>query len=462
MALRVTERMNVHSLSKQEPPWSRGLLAVIAAGCIAVPCLFTTRVDAVFAVPKLAALWTLLALCLGVVAAGALLSDMLPGSARLVWRVDVAVLAFVALSLTAWATSVDRRQSLYGEQLQYQGVLTLFLYVGFFYVARLAVAERWSVGVLMWAIAIGATFVSGYALIQKAGLDPIWHGYLPGGRVFSSIGQANALAAYLVLAIPLSVVLALGAKRMRRALILLATLAMVAAFVFTRSRGGYLGLSSALLVLALGWWREVNPKPRRLLAAVATLVVVTVAIGASGRTPSAPEALRHVPSRSDASVRFHLDAWRVAAEIVKDHPLLGTGPETFPEVFSRYGHEVLPPRRALTLDAFRVESPHNVYLAIAAGSGIPSLIAYLAIVAGFFASALRAHGRASRNGRITLVAVLAAVTGHLATDAFMTAEITSSWLFWLLLGATLGWVSAEESGIEHGRRSRARERRLRE
>jgi hypothetical protein len=37
--------------------------------------------------------------------------------------------------------------------------------------------------------------------------------------------------------------------------------------------------------------------------------------------------------------------------------------------------------------------------------------------------------------------VVGAVLGHLITDVFMTAETTSSWLFWLLMGAGLGLAS---------------------
>jgi hypothetical protein len=50
---------------------------------------------------------------------------------------------------------------------------------------------------------------------------------------------------------------------------------------------------------------------------------------------------------------------------------------------------------------------------------------------------------------VLLVAVLAALAGHLVTDSFMTAEVTGTWLFWLLLGATLGVLPAIESGADN-------------
>src|SRR5262245_44832143 len=178
--------------------WSWAPAGVVLASCVVVPCVFWTRIDAVFVVPKLAVLWTALALGLVLVAVGVVATGRAPGGARWVPLVDVPVAVFVALGIAAWAFSTDREQSLYGERLQHQGLLTLLLYVGFFFLARLSIFDGRRLRLLSWAVAAGATLVAGYALVQKAGLDPIWEGYLPGGRVFSSIGQANALAAYLV------------------------------------------------------------------------------------------------------------------------------------------------------------------------------------------------------------------------------------------------------------------------
>ena len=160
-------------------------------------------------------------------------------------------------------------------------------------------------------------------------------------------------------------------------------------------------------------------------------------------TLAASGQLGRLASARDASTQFHLDAWRVAAEIAKDHPVLGTGPETFPDVLPRYTHDVLPAERASELDAFRVESPHNVYLGIAAGSGLPALIAYLVAIGGFVVVTLRTLRVATREVRIVVVAVLGALAGHLATDAFMSPEVTSAWLAWILLGGSLGMIACE-------------------
>jgi O-antigen ligase len=420
------------------------LLVVIAIACVAVPAAFTTRIQAVFVVPKLGVLWGLLAVCICILAVRALLSSE-PLSLRPVWAVDVAVVAFGSLTTLAWLFSSDRDQSLYGERLQHQGLLTLLLYVGWFYVARIAISDLEDLRVLLAAAAAGGAVVAGYALVQKADLDPVWDGYLPGGRVFSAIGQSNALAAYFVLVLPLAASFVFDARRVVKVAALAVSSAVLLAFVFAQSRGGYLGLVTAGVVVAAGWTYVLRPG-RRLVAVAAVGVVTAISVA----TVAAAGELGRIGTVTDASARFHLDAWRVAAEITKDHPVLGTGPETFPDVLPRYTH-LLPAERASEIAAFRVESPHNVYLGIAAGSGLPALIAYLVAIAGFVVACVRTLRVARRNIQIPVVAVLAGVAGHLVTDAFMSPEVTSTWLAWILIGGSLGMVAT--SDLHRGRTS---------
>ena len=423
----------------RDPSLSVGLPALLFSACVVVPCLFTTRLHAVFVVPKLAALWAILALGLLLVAVGSMRSSR----HRSLSAVDVAIGLFLALNLAAWLFSIDRRQSLYGERLQYQGLLTTLLYAGYFYLARVSIADVRRLRLLLCGVAAGAGLVAAYALVQRAGLDPIWDGFLPGGRVFSSIGQSNALAAYLVLALALSSVLIFDGRIWIRAPALAAVGAMMLALMFTFSRGGYLGFLAAGAVLAVGWRPELSMRAKRVACAAAALLVAGVAATALVQPAGATgvESFRRVVSRSDESVRIHTSAWRVAAQIAMEHPLLGTGQETFPEVLPGYSHAVLSTDRAAALDAYRVESPHNVFLGVAAGSGIPALLAYLGVLAAFVVATLRATRCAERDTRLLLVAALAGVVGHTVTDCFMTAELTSTWLTWLAMGAVLGVVS---------------------
>ncbi len=319
-------------MESREPSWSGALADLLLVTCVVVPCVFTTRLDAVFAVPKLVVLWAVLALSLVLVAVGCSSRRSAVGSSgdrecrHRRGRVPRAQRRSVDLV-------VGPGQSLYGERRQYQGLLTILLYIGLFYVARLAFSTEHRLRQLFWAVAIGASFVSGYALVQKAGLDPVWDGYLPEGRVFSSIGQANALAAYLVLAIPVTVALLDQRRLPLRAVSLAAFLAMTAALALTQSRGGYLGLLAAAVVLVAGLRERLRPHARWLAqigaACLAAVIGVVVLSGATDATFKQP--VRRPLSIGDESVRFHVDAWHVAIRIAAEHPLLGRGRRRSPK-----------------------------------------------------------------------------------------------------------------------------------
>ena len=231
------------------------LFAVIAVACIAVPAVFTTRVQAVFVVPKLGLLWGLLAVCIGIAAFQTLVLAR-PLGLRPVWVVDAAVVSFMGLTTLAWIFSSDQEQSLFGERLQHQGLLTTLLYVAWFYVARRAISDVADLRWLLAFVAAGGALVAGYALVQKTGLDPVWEGFVPDGRVFSSIGQSNALAAYLVLVLPPAASFAFDARPVVKVASLVVSSVVLLAFVYTQSRGGYLGLLTAGTVVAVGWRDE--------------------------------------------------------------------------------------------------------------------------------------------------------------------------------------------------------------
>jgi putative inorganic carbon (HCO3(-)) transporter len=422
-----------------------------------VPCLFTTRTSDVFYLPKLVGLWVLLAVVVWFMAVSNLTTEA-RSSFRWVAIVDVPVLGFAIWNLLALALSTDRHQSLFGERLQHQGVLTMFLYIAFFYLARVLINDHQQMLRLFVAVSIGASGVAIYAITQKLGLDPIWKGYLPSGRVFSTIGQPNALAGYLVLAIPITAALAIERSNWWRLAAVAGLASMMGALLLTYSRGGYLGLVVAVIVFLFALREKINVNRRTLRAGVGVALVVLV-LGVTLIAPvrSAVTRAWHRSTSvgavsSDESIRSHIDVWRVAIRIVADHPLVGTGPETFPEVFPGYSQMVLPAAAVNYFAQFRVESPHDEVLAVASGTGIPGAVTYLSALAGILYVLWQAS-QSKRNAGVglALVAVMAAALGHVVTDAFMSAEITGSWLFWILTGAGLGIASGIPASARAGR-----------
>ena len=411
--------------------------SVVVGGTVTIPVIFSIAHDDVFALPKMA-LTASLASLLAVLLVGHWLAGGRP-MRRPTW-LAIALGSFAGWNLLAAWFAIDSWHALVGEAYQYQGLVASLAYGTFLIGAWSTVRTESRRGILLVGVAASAVVVATYALLQRMGLDPIWS-TLPRDRVFSTIGQANALAAYLVLVAPLVVVLAIRRGWRWRLAGLLALI--VSALAFTLSRGGFLGLATVAIVLVLGAWRV---RPHMSLSGRWLAASALIAIGAVVTAASVPE-MRAVVERvgaralltadlSEGSTRMHLDQWAVGAAIVADHPVLGTGQDTYVLMFDEYRDRVLAPDRAALLSYFRPESPHNVYLATAAGAGLPALIAYLSVIGLVMARAahfLRAEVPAP--ARLFAAACLAAIAGHLVTDAFLTAETSGSVLFWIALGA---------------------------
>lgn len=418
----------------------RLIAALLTSATIVVPLVFSISTDETFVAPKLIILWLVLG-------AGVVLATTARLRARILgsWLLpDTLVVVYTLLLIFSFVFSVDWRQSLWGERFQRQGLLTSLLYVGFYFLARMAISERRRLCLLVRGVASGATVAAAYGVLQKLGLDPIWS--LPNVRTFSTIGQPNALGAYLAGTTLLTAVIAVAVKDTRRR-ILWSTAAFVQALalVLTLSRGAYLALVVGLAVVCIGLWRTPSVNRRRLAGlAVATSVGVAIIVAVLPPTRNvAEQAVSRTVASLDidqpGSVRMHLDAWKVGWEIASDHPLLGTGPDTYVLEFPAYRDSLLPMDQAAVFLPYRVESPHNVYLAVATGSGLPALAVYL----GFVVSVL--WRIRLRDDSLLYFGITAAVVAHLVSDLFMTAEVTGSWLFWLLLGTA---TRLHQDGVE--------------
>ncbi len=441
------------------PIWRRWTLGILFVTALALPLIFDFLDRDAFARAKLALLHLLVPLA----ATGPLFAVV---TGRLAWRVrpqwaDVAVVVFAALAVLATVLSIAPGLSLEGEHFQWQGLVSLLLYAVAYAVARTVLVDEPPLRRFFVALALATLIVSGYGLLQQVQLDPVW-GVLYKDRIFSTLGQANNLAAFLVLTIPCLGVLIVVGGRVLRMLAAATLLIALAALALTLSRGGYLGLLAglvAMIAVVASLTARVSPAVRNRSARVdrrwvrgglllfgAAIVVILVVPPAREQAVRVVQRGASVVSGRDSSSEAHLDLWAVGLRITLDHPLLGTGPDTYAVEFPRYRDVVLPPERAAVLSKFRPESPHNVYLAISSGLGLPALVAYLALIGLALISAARTVRGSTGPTRILAVALIGAIVGHLVSDAFMTAELTGSWLFWTLLGAAVSLRAGNHEG----------------
>jgi O-antigen ligase len=140
-------------------------------------------------------------------------------------------------------------------------------------------------------------------------------------RIQSTLRGANPLGAYLVLVIP---ALAIIKTKARLARILFLAASLVALF-FTYSRSAWVGL--ILSLVALGYLIWINPKRRKLFAAVCILIAIIAAllVIALRNNPTAEDVFFHTNKNSSnsSSNAVRTNAEEVGFKDMIKHPLGG-------------------------------------------------------------------------------------------------------------------------------------------
>ncbi|MDE2237170.1 MAG: tetratricopeptide repeat protein, partial [Elusimicrobia bacterium] len=171
------------------------------------------------------------------------------------------------------------------------------------------------------------------------GLDPfIWRGAF-GQRVFSTYGNPNFFADFLVISFPILLTQYLKDRR-RFSLLVLMALSLVDLYA-TGTKGAWLGFVVVVLLfgaVAFAFFKEaVAPYKKWLLSVVAGGALVFIGFTA--------QDLR----TRIVSVNFRLFTWEATWEMIMTHPLIGTGIGSFPPIYPAFRR---PP-------IFHIEGKHN-------------------------------------------------------------------------------------------------------
>lgn len=353
-----------------------------------------------------------------------LLFGLIPGWGMVFWKrriwLDAVVLGFI-LVLAAFTVSfvAVETPSLWFQE-SYRWAIA-----GVFYLICRSVLTSWrDVRLAIWMTALGILGVSAMALLQYLDLGIEASSFVNGSiRVSGTFGTPNTLSAYLEFTIPL-ILAAVAAARfgdlrlpmLEQCLLITTAVVGLAVIGLTQSRGGLLGIVTALFVL----WLAMPGKSKLVV-----FVVSVVAVGGFLATPTGQSMIDRFSIIYDEQVAISDNAgsgltpdagrssvWGAARSMILDNPITGVGAGEFDESYREY-----VPR---WIDRTPLGQAHNVWLQMGAQAGLLGVIGYAAWYAASAWGAITARRRAaspSSGWIITgVLAILAAYTVHSLVD----------------------------------------------
>ncbi len=279
-------------------------------------------------------------------------------------------------------------------------------------------------------LVLGATFAAGasqallgaYQFFAAAG--PAAYKFDRFLRAYGTFGQPNPFAGYLEMVVPLGLALVFvwrsGRGDWLRWLALASALIGSAAIVMSLSRGAWLGLGIGVVVAAVvatrrGW---------RVAASAAVVAALLYVASRVGLLPAAIadrisqvtgdfhllDARGVMPTNENYSVLERMAHWQAGWDMFLSHPLLGVGPGHYAIAYPQFA--ILPYWTEALGHA------HNIYINVAAETGLIGLIAYLVMIGSWLVFVLsRARAMVLKEPTGLSTAVLVGVVGCLTAVA---------------------------------------------
>ena len=291
---------------------------------------------------------------------------------------------------------------------------------------------------MLIALALLAVLIAAHGIVQaQTGeflfVTPTWASWLAYKANYTLFGTNTIRAGsflinpdnfgtYMAMMLPILLGLGVAVERIWAKVAVFASAAVIAlGLLYSYSTAAFLatavGVFAAFLFVARGWARLYLPLVIFVLGGMLAVVF-----------PGPVQVLiAHATAPRELSLR--VGVWETALNVISHNPLSGIG-IGYTNYLTR-SNLYRVPQQDLPLT-----HPHNSFLELAAGGGIPVMLLYLAVMLLSFAAALRNYSRARGSDRVLIGAVIVALivlsVNSLATIGWTFPPLTV--LGWLLLG----------------------------
>ncbi len=315
---------------------------------------------------------------------------------RLPWRrthIDLLIVLFIGLFLISGYLS-DFKPIAVGSS----GLAALTIYLTLGVLSRVLRRHPAFLSQFLWLWLIGGTLAGAWAIAL--------HVRTRTPAFTPELGQ-NAVGTTMLIATVIGLGLFLSVSSRWRYAALGMSAVTAAALAFSNTRGAWLGaVAGVALLIGFGGRRVVG---QTLVAIAALAVVGALIVGPEGGAALIRRA-RTIPSTSANVSRLYM--FQAARAIAMDHPVFGTGMNTFPMVYLKY---------RLPGDPNPVPLPyaHNIFLNMAAEGGLLGLAIFFALLVQTFRLGWKWRACSSSDSESALrTALLAALAGMLIHQLF--------------------------------------------
>jgi putative inorganic carbon (hco3(-)) transporter len=259
----------------------------------------------------------------------------------LVWKwrwistpLDKPIIALVVLCTLSTIFSLNFQTSFWAMVLLIDYIIVFYLVIHLF-------RTRSEIRQLISVIVGVAAFLAVFGLFKVSGNNPFpwWH--YPEieqhtGRMTSTYGNANHLAGYMEMTIPLLLGLFLMKPRgLKRFIWVCLSALFFTALALTFSRGGWVGsFMSLIFMISFLFYLPTIRKKKVVAITVAGILLVGILILDSPEVVQRIHTLTQPSDVPNFSARVRI--WGGMLEMIKDYPVLGIGPGNFATVFTQY------------------------------------------------------------------------------------------------------------------------------
>lgn len=358
---------------------------------------------------------------------------------------DIPLLLFLFSQLFSTALSIDVRTSLLGYYSRFHGGFFSTLAYSLIFWAFVSNMDRAKTLKAIRFLLFSGIIVSIYGVLEHFGIDKdVWVQDVT-NRVFSTLGQPNWLAAWLLALLPIAWALYLTSRQKSKNfwLWLGVSALYVLTLAYTKSRSGLLGLGAVSAIFwGIDFFYTVKEKSKSFIKNSSLLIVLSLFLIFAGGTPWTPPLEKFLTKGIERktpetvgpaletggteSAKIRKIVWKGAIDVWKHYPLSGSGVETF--AFSYYQFRPVEHNLVSEWD-FLYNKAHNELLNILATTGILGLGAYLyfsAVVVFYFVKKIKS------SPDILDSSFLAGFSGIFVTNFFGFSVVPVALLYFLL------------------------------